>query len=242
MIKKLNSNYKQKIFNIEDKTPNLMKIKSLLNAYGMKTSFLSFYDNEDFNILVAVKDSMAYTYVSNTDKLDELSAFISLLGVNLLSEEKLSIDGFNEEVGNTYTINTKGINPLKLDKTSNNIQDGYDVLSVIFNNSINEASYKKWYTDVSHRVRHNISRIYTYNAMCSATAYCNVDGDVMIVQLGTLESERGKGMARAMISHIAADYPEADRIVLLSQNATSDKFYEKIGFELWGKWYYYGKN
>lgn len=64
----------------------------------------------------------------------------------------------------------------------------------------------------------------------------------MIAQLGTLEHQRGKGYALKMIQHIVADCGEISEIsmvALLSQDSSSDSFYEKIGFELYEHWYYY---
>jgi len=149
------------------------------------------------------------------------------------------MDGYVEEIGNTYVCDE--IKPTTLDHVSNELQDSYNVLHKIFDHSINSTTYQRWYTDMSHRIRHDMTKVYTHKGLCSATSYCNVEGQLLLVQVGTLSQARGQGLAKKLIHHVATDQQPIDRIVLLSQDETSDKFYEKIGFELLENWYYYTK-
>lgn len=237
MIRLLNYNDKALIQKNTSRGASALRIKALLKAYGMGRRFISFYGNEDGSILICVQDNFAVAYLKNKTYTQEVSEFLSLTVNSVLSDYPLNLYKYKIRRGNTYVL--KKWDNVLLENVSNEIQTGYNLLSKVFTKSINSVTYNRWYTDLSHRVRHNMSKIYTYNNACSATAYLFNKGTVMITQLATLEQERGKGLARQLLFHIASDKPNTKEILLLSQSETSDKFYEKIGFIPMAKWYCY---
>lgn len=237
MISLITDDNRAIIENIAEVTPNTIKIKALLKAYGTGYDFVRFYADQSGDIAIALQDNSSTLYLKNAEDAKIAAEFLAMIANNVQAREQLVLDGFTEEIGNTYIC--KNFTDIRLDSISNRIGDGYDVLCKTFPIAINPTTYEKWYTDLSHRVRHDVSKIYTYDGVCSATAYCKVDDMVMISQLGTLESARGKGIATKLLHHIATDLHPIGAIGLLSQDEVSDKFYERIGFELMEKWYYY---
>lgn len=201
---------------------------------------MKFYADETGDIVISLQDNVATVYIKSKDKIPQASEFVKMISNDILSEYPLLLGEYNEEIGNTYHCNE--IKNICLDEVSNNIRDGYAVLSKVFSHSINDKNYNSWYTDLSHRVRHKMSKIYTYNKVCSATAYCNIDGMLLLAQLGTLHEFRNQGLALKMIHHIANDQENVKTISLLSQNSVSDKFYEKNNFQFENHWYYYTKD
>lgn len=201
---------------------------------------MKFYADEAGDIVISLQDNAATVYMTNKDKILQTSEFVRMVSNDVLSEYPLLLEEYKEEIGNTYHCNM--IKNICFDEISNNITDGYDVLSEVFSHSINEKNYNSWYTDISHRVRHGMSKIYTYNKVCSGTAYCNIDGMLLLAQLGTLQQARNQGLALKMIHHIANDQENVKTISLLSQDSISDKFYEKNNFQFENYWYYYTKD
>ncbi len=238
-IKLLTDKERHLITNIKENTVNSVKIKALIEAYGMGYEFMRFYADEKGDIVMSVQDNAATVYLKNPEKADEVAEFLMMISNEILSEYPLTLDGYKEEIGNIYYCDN--ILESNLDGISHEIKDGYNVLSQIFKDSMNEKNYARWYTDTSHRIRHHVSKLYTYRGICSGTSYCNVNGMMLLTQLGTLQEARRMGLARKLIHHIATDQKDVKTIALLSQDENSDQFYEKNEFSCVGRWYYYTK-
>ncbi|MEG0692582.1 MAG: hypothetical protein RR444_05815 [Oscillospiraceae bacterium] len=237
MIKLLDYNDRAILETHPSRGASVLRIKALFKAYGMGRTFINFFADNMGNILICVQDHFAVVYIKDESYIEEVSEYLSMTVNSVLSEFPLKLEGYKVEVGNTYRLDQW--DKVCLPDVSNAMQTGYELLSRVFTDSINSTTYKRWYTDLSHRVRHNMSKIYTYNGVCSATAYLCDNGTIMIAQLGTIEKERGKGHAKKMLFHIATDTEDAKELILLSQDKTSDQFYEKIGFTKIDNWYYY---
>jgi GNAT superfamily N-acetyltransferase len=237
MFKQLTDQQRNIIERGDSKSPNMLKIKAQFQAYGTQYDFVRFYANEERTQIISIQDNVATFYGNEDDDFEEACNFLSMTTNEVLSEILIPLDEYCVGEGNIYVC--KDIQNITLENVSHNIDDAYRVLSQVFSEDINEKNYPRWYTDVSHRVRHKVSRVYTYRNICSGTAYCNIDGQLLITKLATVESARGQGLATKMIHHIASHEKDVKRIVLLSQNKTSDRFYEKIGFTFYKNWYYY---
>lgn len=242
-IRKLSDGDSDIINGMKRTTVSSMRIRAEFKAYGTGYDFVSFFADDGGNIVICAHDNLTVLYLAdnNNQEYIKLAAdFLSAISDEILAEAALPITHLNEEIGNTYYWNNPQANLLL--NVSDRIDDAYSILSQVFPSSINEQEYNRWYTDLSYRIRHGMSRIYSYDGCCSGTAFCCENNAVMIAQLGTLEHQRGKGYALKMIQHIVADCGEISEIstvALLSQDRSSDSFYEKIGFELYEHWYYY---
>ncbi|MFZ2540114.1 MAG: GNAT family N-acetyltransferase [Oscillospiraceae bacterium] len=237
MIKLLDYNDRALIEHNKSRGASALRIKALFKTYGIGRSFISFFADETGDVLICVQDNFAVVYIKDESHVDEVSQFLAFTVNSILSEFPLKLSGYKVEIGNTYALYKW--EPVLLEGVSNELQTGYNLLSKVFTGSINSTTYKRWYTDLSHRIRHDMSKIYTYQGACSATTYLMDDGTIIVAQLATIEQERGKGLAQKMLYHIASQTPNTREIMLLSQDKTSDKFYEKIGCTLLDKWYCY---
>jgi len=236
MIKQLNYNDRKLIDNL-DNSPNGIKIKALFQAYGMGRNFVKFYADENGGIVIGTLDGVATLYLKTEENSASAEEFLCLIANVVLTQDRLITSNYKEEQGNIYVCDN--FPQVTLEGVSEHLQVGYNVLSQVFPNSINTTTYPSWYTDHSHRVRHSVSKIYTYKDCCSVTAYCNIDGNLLLTQIGTLQKSRGQGIATSLIHHSATNQKNINQIIVLSQNEDSDKFYEKIGFCLFGNWYQY---
>ena len=84
-----------------------------------------------------------------------------------------------------------------------------------------------------------MSEICSLRGIATITLHYSEGGVLYPSHLATLPEFRGQGYARALIAHLAALHPQADRVTLLSQDADSDQFYEHLGFSQTGEYYYY---
>lgn len=239
MFKELTDQQSNTIERADFSSPNMLKIKALFRAYGMQYDFVNFYADETGTVIFSIQDNMATLYCADNSKLEEACDFLAMLTDEVLSEQPLSLTGYQEKIGNIYVCDV--VQDMELENVSNEIQDGYRVLSQVFSEDINDKNYPRWYTELSHRVRHGVSKVYTYRDLCSGTAYCAIDGQLLITQLATVEQARGQGLATKIIHHIASHEKNVKRIVLLSQDEISNQFYEKIGFTFLKHWYFYAR-
>lgn len=237
MIRQLDFGDRDLIEKNPSRGASALRIKALFKTYGMGRSFITFCGNETGEILLCVQDNFAVAYLKNESHVEEVSSYLNLTANSVLSEIPLDLAAFRLEVGNTYCLDRW--EEMRLENVSNELQTGYNLLSKVFTNSINSTTYTRWYTDLSHRVRHEMSKIHTYNGVCSGTVYLCDNGTVMIAQLGTIEQARGQGLAKKMLYHIATVTENTRELLLLSQDKSSDSFYEKIGFTKQANWYYY---
>lgn len=236
MIRELNFKDRELILQMEN-TPSALKIKALFMSYGMGRNFVHFYADECGGIVVALKDRAAYLYLNSLKKADEAVGFCKMLTDNILTDIRLEqLNTCLLDEGITYQKD-KFDKPKILD-VCNEIEPARAVLSKVFPNDVNSTTYPIWFTDVSHRVRHDVSKIYTYKSACTGTSYSVIDGILYLSQLATLETHRNQGMATDLLNYMVYDQ-HAKSIVLLSQDKQSDGYYEKIGFEKIGEWYYY---
>lgn len=221
-------------------TPVGLRIRGLFAAYGCGRSFVRFFSDEQGRVIAAVKDGSVYMHLPHdmtAHESDAASKLVRLLAAHVLTEQPLDGLAFQlDEQGRNFRFTVTGAKP---DITvSTTIESGRPIVEQAFPEAVNSTSFPMWYTDLSHRVRHEVSMIYTYDSCCTATAYATVNGVCLIVQLATLPDERGKGRAMQLMQYIAVE-KQASALVLSSQNAVSDQFYCKHGFEDIGPWYYY---
>lgn len=225
-----------KILSQTGNSPCILRIKAIARAYGTKYSFVRFFADDNFDILICTQDNLAVLHLTDESFAKIASDFLKISGNSILSDIELPLYNYHKEVGLTFISND--FKKEKLENVSNDISSGFNVLSQVFSDDVNSTNHSQWYTDLSHRIRHNMSKIYTYSG-CSATKYCLENKTLFLAQIATLPQSRKQGLATKIISHIAFENNEFDSIILLSRDKFSDNFYHNIGFTSSNKWYYY---
>ncbi|MEG2813163.1 MAG: GNAT family N-acetyltransferase, partial [Oscillospiraceae bacterium] len=191
--------------------------------------------------VVAMQESLATLYLKNASKALEAATFLSLISLVIVSEISLPIENYNCESGKIFAIDTQKLTAKFSVQVTNVIHSAYSVLNKVFNQSINSVNYQKWYTEISHRVRHSVSKTYTIVNCGSITVYGKTPDAISIVEFGVVEALRNRGIATKLLNHVYADNRFAKVIILHSQDSSADGFYEKTGFIQTGDWYHYVK-
>lgn len=230
-----------------------LRINALYKAYGTSYNFIDFYTNTDNTIFLCIKNNFADIYIDKDfTEVIELNNFLYLKASEMITELPIDINVKSVEIGNIYELTNpifdrvgcvglggcQGCSVCTQSDISNEIVDCYEVAKEIFPLSINENSYPVWYTDLSHRVRHNMSITYTIKDISTVTAYAMEAGIVLISYLGTVKSKRNQGYATLLLNHISKEL-KATKFILQSQDEKSDNFYKKLGFIQEGNYYNY---
>lgn len=219
-----------------------LRIWSLRKAYGCGYDFLRFYASEDGGTVLCVQDgfTVLWTRDSTPERLTEAAEFLPFTAEAFLTEVPLPLEGYRIESGNSYCCETTACNHRLSSRVHcNDLDEGFQILSQVFPEAINQRSYAQWYTDISHRVRHGVSKLYTIDQVCVGVRYGIEEGWLGISQLATLPEQRGRGLAGEMLSHIAAETMPEQGLLVQSQTPASDRFYERAGYTRCGRWYTY---
>lgn len=109
------------------------------------------------------------------------------------------------------------------------LDDVYGILSEGFPNI---ADHPLWLADTSHRIRHGISRVFTYRNSTTASLAFDVEGFVLVAQVATKISARGSGYARKFLTWLADWLDGQGKTAALYALDIRESFYKEIGFKV----------
>ncbi|MGN1100622.1 MAG: GNAT family N-acetyltransferase, partial [Huintestinicola sp.] len=96
--------------------------------------------------------------------------------------------------------------------------------------SFGETEFDMWYADMSHRIRHGVSKAYMHkNAACACTDFI-YEGAAYISQVAVMPDERGKGYGRELLDMISCELLNAGTVPRLWAYDDVMGFYRSIGF------------
>lgn len=96
------------------------------------------------------------------------------------------------------------------------------------------SDYALWLTDVSHRVRRGLIRLYLYEKCASLTVSYMIGGTAMISQVAVRKAFRGRGIAGKLLTSVCDELSNEGFEVRLFSGKELTGFYSGIGFELAG--------
>lgn len=112
-------------------------------------------------------------------------------------------------------------------KANNCTEKCFEILTKSFDNML---PYDDWYVDISHRIRHNVSKLYLYDGT-TVTQQFNINGFIFLSHIATAKSQRGRGTARKLLRLIGREAEERGENAYLFALDHRRSFYETIGFE-----------
>lgn len=106
-----------------------------------------------------------------------------------------------------------------------------EVYSILQEGFPNLLEYSLWLTDVSHRVRHGMSRVLTYRDSTTLTLVYDWKGAVLVGQVATRVAQRGSGYARDFLRWTANQLAQQGKRAVLYALDIRISFYQEIGFQ-----------
>lgn len=215
-----------------------LKILANLNAYeGQK--FCKFYAGKNLLIGRYYDELVIRTRGISEEGAQELTLFMRLCGFSsaLCGHEtgrRLHADGFSayenvllEYYGCEMVGGDPDFSELKtdtpLDEVFEIIKDGFP-----------KVKFDNWYPDISHRVRHGISRVFTFEG-ATVTEMFDINGRVFLSLIATKTEQRGKGAAGKLLRTLGAHYAAQGKETALLCREELIPFYKKSGFVDVGK-------
>lgn len=227
MIKRIN--FPAELCGLPKSGVEAQKIRALLLAYGTDYDFCRFYASENV-ISAGFYDDFILCSLGEPD-YDELCGFLSFSGFSRI----FCAENTGKILSEKLSLNRKRLNLMRfsgiLRQTAASVSevslsDAYDVLKTSF-----DFEFEPWYLDMSHRIRHNISRLYGYNGSVLAVQH-DIRGEALLSQIATVPEKRGKGNASALISAVCRKL-EGSKVYLLCEDDLA-AFYVRNGFEFCG--------
>ena len=227
MIKRINST--EEISELPKTGIEAQKIRALLQAYGTGYDFCRFYSAECL-IMARFYDEFVICTFGNAD-FEELCEFLSFSGFSMLFCSEKSGKILSERLD----LDCKNLNLMRLSVISNeaheqiselSLSEAYGILKTSF-----EIDYEPWYLDMSHRVRHGISRFYGFNGSVLCVQH-NLCGEALLSQIATIPEMRNKGNSSSLIKAVCQKMSEIEVFLLCEDNLLN--FYKKAGFEHYG--------
>lgn len=214
------------------------KILAYLKAYGTEYDFCKFY-------YLHYDGGKGYMFIINSTLViapegyvdaDEIAHFIEMYSPYrvevpecLLKKLKVRLSdyrylkrtkfGFAEHMPENFDPSQVNENP-KLD----------DVYKILHESFPHFSDYALWLTDTSHRIRRGTSKVYMYRDCTTATVIYDVADKVLIGQVATMETARGKGYARELLYWLGHKMRMQGKEVSLFALDYRESFYREIGF------------
>ncbi|MBQ4166061.1 MAG: GNAT family N-acetyltransferase [Oscillospiraceae bacterium] len=215
---------------LPEKGVEAQKIRALYNAYGAKYDFCRFY--RQGNSYISVLDGSFVLCVDSTADLEELADFLQMQGVSDIFCSKGAGNALSDKLGRGFDV----VNLMKFSGGSvcaefdneSSLSDVYKIISDGF-----DIAFEPWYLDMSHRVRHGISKCCVLDGKAALVIQHDINGEALLSQVATLKSHRGEGLAKKLVTSVAASLaPSA--VYVVCEDALIG-FYERCGFEAIGK-------
>lgn len=204
------------------------KILAAFYAYGGDYNFCRFYSCEGGLIHIY----NAGMVIDGDPDINEVEMFICMTkpaAVEAKSDIALQLCSAYEKVHRTlFRVKSveSGIDPNNV-KVNSYTDKCFAVLNKSFDKML---SYDDWYVDISHRIRHNISKLYWYDNT-TVTQQFNINGFVFLSHIATAPHTRGRGTARKLLWLIGSEAEKSGETAYLFALDHRRSFYETIGFE-----------
>lgn len=213
--------------------PFACRILSQLLAYGTGERFLEHWvqleDNEP-RAVISRMDGNITIFCENAD--DELLEFIEAVGYNtVLADKKLFPQYWSGEVLMKFVgqTNIKLSDNIDLNPS---IREVYSVLERCREENFEVPNFDSFYPDISHRVRHNLSRILAYRLEGKIIACCMTSAETnscaIISGVACLPEYRGRGYAGELIAKIVKYLDNREIFVFCREELVG--FYNRLGF------------
>lgn len=213
-------------------------------SYGVGYDFVSAWEQRDdtgrLSAFVSKYYGSAAVCATDACDRDELSAFLRAVGFSSLIGPADLLSEFRAE-GETGLVMTlpKGVpfSGMIAEEADlfwdTDIPAFYDVLSRS-NPGYLTGDYDTFYTDLSHRIRHDTAHIVRLKhdgvSMAAAAALIVTDTDVFLGAIATVPEARGRHYAATLLSALRQRYPE--QTLHLFCRPDKQAFYEHLGMTL----------
>lgn len=207
------------------------KIRALFQAYGTGYDFCKFF--KQGSAVLAYLDGSCVLYCDNNADFIELSDFLQVNGFSDLFCSEDVADMLSKYIPADYqkVISMKfSGNSCPADiREANSLIDLFSIVSTGF-----DIEFEPWYLDMSHRIRHGVTRAFQLDEKAALVVQHNINGEALLSQIAVVPNFRGNGYASKLIRAVCSVLSPSECYVICEPKLLS--FYEKVGFEPCGEY------
>lgn len=211
------------------------KIRSYAEAYGFGYDFCRLYRSDCGSILINNSNGVFDGDFSHDEELDCFIRFSGITSFEAAFEH--DIDGFERTERKLLSAPvTESFSYREEDLSVDcRLGEAYDILE----RSFGRMDRDLWYADMSHRIRHGVSRLFLYKDCAVGTVDFEYGNVGYISEIAVAPEFRGRGIAGELLRIIQA--------YLFTRNITGElyayndllPFYIRCGYKQIGKGSYY---
>ncbi|MBD5081331.1 MAG: GNAT family N-acetyltransferase [Ruminococcaceae bacterium] len=219
-----------------------LKIGGNLKAY-QGYDFCSFYAGKDVFIGRYYDDFVVRTKGGLSDEeMEELSLFLKMCGFkqaicSLETGKRLELMGWDncfESMQFGFSTNLIPETEKYPDFSELEENPPLDSVFEILKEGFPDLNYESWYTDINHKIRHDVSKVYVYNG-ATATVMADMNDSVFIALLASKKEARGTGAAKNLLRGLGAHFEKQGKETSILCREELIPFYKKAGFYECGK-------
>lgn len=214
---------------LPEKGTEAQKIRALYKAYGAGYDFCRFY-RQDGGTFAAILDG---DIVLCGDEADyrELAGFISVCGFGSIFCSEKAAAGLAELIGavchRICLMRYAGGTAVENIDRQPCLDRVYEILKTAF-----DIQYEPWYLDMSHRIRHGVSRCAVLGDS-ALTVQHDINGEALLSQIAAMPRGRGMGTTKRLIRAVCGELSPSEVFVLCERELA--EFYRRCGFEAAGE-------
>ena len=209
-----------------------LKIQGLVRAYGTNYGFCRAYAGQGLVICKFYGDVIvALIGVPDEEQFDELAVFLAATGFS-----SVSCDGFcAKKLCKRLSLQEEKHFVMKYGGKADimAVPDENPPLDRVFYvlESSFSLDYRDWYADMSHRIRHGVSKAYLLENSAAAAVMCEGFGMSYLSFVCTKPEARGKGLAAALLGYLGGEARKKGLSLTLICTEELLPFYRKVGFD-----------
>lgn len=218
---------------LQNPNPYACRILSQLSAYGTGERFLEHWvqlENETPKAVISRMDGNMTVFCEKSN--EELTEFIQAVGYStILADSKIFPQYWNGEILMRFVgkAETKISDDIDF---SPSIREIYPILESCRGEGFEVPDFDSFYPDMSHKIRHNLSRVFALRLNGKAVACCltsaETDNCAIISGVACLPEYRGRGYASTLVAEIVKALGNRDIFVFCREELVG--FYNKLGF------------
>lgn len=212
------------------------KITSYMRGYGGEYDFCRFYcaagSLAGGNVMLLGANAVVSGVFTDIAELEEFLIMNAPDSIEMPKgiAARLKMPGYERLKRTLYRL------PVFGETLPPDFEEGLDVpvslqqMFMILNACFEGLAFEGWYTDMSHRVRHGISEVFTYkNGTCASIDFRGGE-NAYISGVATVPAMRGQGNAGNMLKFISGKLKKACLQGYLWADEKSAGFYERLSF------------
>ena len=109
------------------------------------------------------------------------------------------------------------------------VDPALDEVFPIIKDGFPDVEFDGWYTDINHKIRHGIAKVYLYNG-ATVTAAADMNGAVYLTLLASAKAARGTGAAKNLLRSLGSHLEKSGKEACILCREELVPFYNKAGF------------